>query len=365
MKSKSTNLQLRGLMLPGSVDVEAGVIRGATVAKAGVQALGHRVMLDASGAVTLDEEKSVREVPVFTDERTLDTLMAAADKGGGKFKTREDHNDAIGARAGFSEGFRRTEDGRVTADIGLFASYPHRATVLEAARQTPRDIGLSIDFLPSFEIIDGRAMMRVEKLDAVDIVDKGAITPDGMFLSAGVDTAANGQPAQATSTTSTMPETTSTPDVASALAAMTKTITDCMSAMTAAVSSMAPKPAAPPAEEMTAMKALVEKMQTQLQDITNKGALVKRERMLLGIRATPEEMVKLGSASDDELQQRLAAQKDFLTMTRETRANLKCNAATAQTIVLKTPEGKAAYRAHLDARIYGVSKPSAAPAGAN
>lgn len=165
---------------------EQGLIRGATVAQSGVAATGKVLCLDKNGERTFDEDLIVQTLPVFTDDKTLVTLMAAAVAGGGIFKVRSDHDDSLDARAGFADSFTML-DGRVTADLHLFASYRDRAIVLETAATTPKLIGLSIDFSPSFEVIGEKAFMRVDELTAVDIVDEGAITHAGMFMRRGVD----------------------------------------------------------------------------------------------------------------------------------------------------------------------------------
>lgn len=172
-----TRYQLRA----EKIDVANNVIRAATVAVAGVRATGKTVMLDKSGGRTLDEKLCARRLPIFTDEKTLETLMAAAAASDGKrVKCREDHVDAVGARAGFANNFKRVGD-RVVADVTLFESYANRAIVLETAERAPQQIGLSMDFEPDFEILGDRALIRVRSLSAVDIVDAGAVTPNGLL----------------------------------------------------------------------------------------------------------------------------------------------------------------------------------------
>lgn len=348
------NLELRCLLAAGSVDKNAGIIRGATVALAGVPAVGHRVMLDKAGAVTWDPEKMARELPVFTDEKTIDTLMSAVAAGGGKFKSREDHNDAIGARAGFSSNFQR-RDGKVSCDVELFASYKNRDVVLETADKTPTEIGLSIDFIPSFELLGDRALMRVDRLDAVDIVDKGAVTPGGMFLSAGVDTAPNNKPAPAETSQTTMADDPKKPEVDPVLAAigkLTDTVTSCMTQMATALS----KPAAPaPAAEATALAAInnaVEGMSAQLKSISAENFKLKREARLLGFRGTEEERRRLlaPEVREEDVVKAIQGQKTFLQLSRAKRDEQKISIAAAQKIVLATEEGRMAFRAHMDAR---------------
>lgn len=176
-----------------AVDSSTGVLKGVTVAKSGVQAKGKYVMLDASGNITRDETKTASRIPVFTDSRFLDTLMGAAQDAGGRVKVRSDHDDTIGSRAGYAMNFRRDGD-RVACDLYLNQAYKDRDTVLETALKSPELIGCSIDFIPTFDLEKGKAMMRVSELSAVDIVDEGAVTPGGLFLSSSVDTETKEEP---------------------------------------------------------------------------------------------------------------------------------------------------------------------------
>jgi hypothetical protein len=162
------------------VDSRTGVIVGATVAQAGVNAIGKFVLLDSKGQITRNESAAVRKVPCFTDDQTLQTLLTAAAAAGGKVKVRSDHSDTVEARAGFADNFRQDGD-RIVADVHLFDSYRDRAVVLECATKTPEQIGLSVDMIPSFEIVGDKAFMRIKNLDAVDIVDAGAVTPNGLL----------------------------------------------------------------------------------------------------------------------------------------------------------------------------------------
>jgi hypothetical protein len=170
----------------GAIDPTAGTISGATVAVSGVKALGKFVFLDGRGNLTRDEKLAVTKLPVYTDAKTLSTLMAAAQEAGGVLKIRSDHSETLQDRAGYADQFRVVEN-RVVADLHLNDSYRDKAIVLETAAKTPKLIGLSIDMIPSFDIEDGKALMRIDELLAVDIVDAGAITHDGLFLSRGVD----------------------------------------------------------------------------------------------------------------------------------------------------------------------------------
>lgn len=350
----AANHTLRQHLRASRVDAAAGVIYGATVAKSGVQATGKTLFLDSKGAITRDEKLAARKLPVFTDDKTLDTLMAAAAGAGPRVKVREDHDDSLGARAGYASAFVKTTDGRVTTDLRLFQEYRNRALVLETATETPSEIGLSIDFRPSFEIVGDKAMMRVEELYAVDIVDEGAITPGGLLLSAGVDTAGKKE------TQSGKPEPTAqmptNEEIMAALKELAANVGACMAAvgkLTAAPAAPAPAPDAMAAfkVEQEKLAAQLTQMNDQLKAVVLDNAKLKKERALLGFRGTPSERAAAAAASGaEDIEKMSANRKDYLTLVREHREKSKCSAAAAHSAVQKSEEGAAAYALHLSAR---------------
>lgn len=166
----------------GSVDREAGIIRGAVVAEQGVSASGHFAYIDKDGAFTRDESKGVKRVPMHMDAESLSSALAAAKEGGGRLRVRSDHVDSLAARGGYADNFR-IEGNKLLADIHLFDAYAHRDIVMDVVEQTPELIGLSMDFGFQMELKDNMALVRVTTLNAVDIVDRGAVTPNGLFNS--------------------------------------------------------------------------------------------------------------------------------------------------------------------------------------
>lgn len=171
-------------LIASAVDARTGTIRGVTVAQAGVEATGKYILLDADGNLTRDPAIARRRLQVVTDAKTLETLMVAANAAGGSSKSREDHDESLGARIGYADNFK-LEGNRVVCDLHVFDSYRNRNLLLETAAKTPKEIGISIDMTPRWEIENGRALMRIEELMAVDVVDEGAITHDGLFLNRG------------------------------------------------------------------------------------------------------------------------------------------------------------------------------------
>lgn len=354
LEKESTGLRCK-LAADSAVDSETGIIRGCTVMKANVPAIGKVVMLDSQGRLTRDEKLAVKKLPVFTDAKTLETLMTAAAEAGKRIKVREDHNDDIGARAGFSNAFQLIAGDRVTADLHLFKSYRNRAVMLETADQTPEEIGLSIDFDPEYELAADKALMRVKALHAVDIVDEGAVTPGGLLLHRGVDTAANNN--SAADTTAAQLETEKNmasptlDEIMSAVGALKGQIDAC----TAALSKLS---AAPAPDAMTALRTDNEKLTASIKEqgellksVVASQAAARKERALLGFKGNDAERVRLAAGSAEDIEAAIAGKKNYLELVAAARAaDSKLSAGDAHDKVRKTPEGAAAYEEHLLSR---------------
>lgn len=360
MATLETFHDIRCRLSAEAVDSILGLIRGCTVMKADVQAAGKFVMLDAKGIITRDEEQCTKRIPVFTDAKTLDTLMAAAKVAGKRIKMREDHDDSVGARAGYVDGFKRVTDesgDRVATDLHVFRSYRNRAVMLETAAETPEEIGLSIDFRPTFELVGDKALMRVAELYAVDVVDEGAVTPDGLFLSARVDKRGKSEiaPSPATQPLEKMAaETSPNAELLAAIAAMGKTI--CDSVTSAMAKTAAPAPAAD-AEGLAALKAQNVQLAADLKTIAAtaktdaekavKDALgqFKKTQALLGFRGTDAEKATLAASSVEDIEKMNSEKKNYLQLVAEHAEKTKCKKSEAHLIVQKSH--KAEYAAHL------------------
>lgn len=351
-----------------TVDADAGIIRGVTVAKAGVAAQGHFISLDANGAVTYDDALSVREMQVFTDGETLDTLMAASAVDNGRFKARSDHSDAISARAGHVTNFRRVDD-RVVCDLYLNASYRDRDIVLETAKKTPELIGLSIDFIPTFEVGEDSALMRVAQLNAVDIVDRGAITPSGLFLNQKVD--------KTTTNKSASRPIIMDKEIEAQFSALTETLkslTVGLAAVQATNAQLSAKLAEKPAmddekkkkdaEECAAKEDEKKKgaeLAAQLAAVTAEVANFKKERAQLGLRDNGKDGVQAAAGSADSAAMRAAdgkggggaeKPKTYLELMAEVKESKKLRTSDAHSLVCKAhPES---YARHLQS--LGVTK---------
>lgn len=342
MTTEVEDFGLRCHLKAERVDATAGVIYGATVAKAGVDALGKFVYLDQNGQLMRSPEGSVRKLQVKTDAKTLETLLAAAKAVGGSAKSREDHDDSISARAGYADNYRLEGD-RVICDLHLFDSYANRAIVLETAAKTPDAIGLSIDFTPSFEIQKDCALMRVSDLEAVDIVDAGAITPAGLFLKRTLDN-----------------ETLSKPTLLMADDKKPATLDECMAAISALAStctqlsaSVAELKKGAPGDP--AHLAAINELKTQL-SATNEGiATLKKEQAALGMKfssgggdqAAESERMRLAKEKEEADGK---AKKTYLQLVKEKVDGSagKLKASDAHREVQR--DNPAAYRLHLSGK---------------
>ena len=340
------------------VDSTTGRILGATAAKSGVRAEGKFVLLNAKGQRVLDPIKAVRKVPVFTDDETLTTLMTAAKAAGGRVKCRENHDDSVGARAGSAEMFTRVGD-RVTVDLDIFEAYRNRAIFLETARKTPEAIGLSLDFIPTYEIIGDKAMMRIRELSAVDIVDAGAITPDGLLMQRGavdnLEEVTNKEQSNSESRT-TMAE----PTLGDLMSAVTK-MTEGYAALSKQVCDhgalLAKLSAAPADADKDGMKKALDDQAVQLKAVTAQIGAMKKERAMLGLNVTSAERAKLAAANDPaEFDQLAAGAKTYLQLVDDCVKTEKLSRVDAhEKMQASHPEH---YRLHLSSK--GIYKTAAA-----
>lgn len=327
---------LRSCLAVGAVDASSNLLTGAVVARANVRAEGHFAYRHKDGSVNLDDDDAIEELPIYTDDKFIETLLAAAPAPGNKLKVRADHDDRLGARLGYAVNFRRDGDAVIT-DIKVFTEAKDRSLIMETAANDPKNIGLSIDFLPSFEVREGKAFFRVDKLSAVDIVDRGAITPGGLFLSArevdseGKVLTENIQPSQ------TMPENIE-PKNSEIMAALGK-LTEGLTALTARLTKLeeGKKPEQPEQLSEAKLKEIISS--------TVSAELVKRDT------ANAKLAAKLGFKPDGS---KLAAGDEGYQETPKTfdqlkadamAANAKLSAVDASRMVMRqNPE---AYKRHL------------------
>lgn len=361
------------------------MLYGVSVAEIG-EATGHYAFLDKAGKVVgvggsadADQFKTAaRRLPLCMDQASLDSVIVAAALSQ-RVKTREDHDDSIESRAGYAQNFR-IEGNRVICDQKIFDNYANRAVFLETASETPELIGLSGDFKFLAEVVGDKAMMRVTRIDAVDIVDEGALTHGGLFsikAAAAVDMP-NSQESKTFSIMANSPE---VPDFKAfkalcesvaaykvANAASAKQIDDCMAALLPTAISPSGVPVEPPQATTAALSALKTELTATFaaevakvtESATNaaKSQLVefRKEMSALGIKLTPavppteSEITAAKQQVDDEAAAKLAKANgnDFLSL-RAARATEKkiSLVKAAQEIAAEKPEVFESYRVKL------------------
>lgn len=335
---------LRQRLIAGSVDAAAGIIRGAVVAKPNTEAVGHFAYKHADGSIDTNPKNSIGKLQIKTDPQFIDELVASTRVAGGKLKVRIDHDDSIQSRVGYASNFR-TEDGSIKCDLQVYKNSAHGPLVLETAVEDSANIGLSVEFEPSFEEKDGFAIFRAGKIFAVDIVDQGAITPDGLFLSAGVDSeeeVINAEsPHSPISKNNVMPDPIKDPTPAE-LAAQFATLSASVAALAKRLDAMPAPTAAPDAkkEEPNQDEALAAKLE-KIVDAKVSLALQKRESSL-GLRGG--DSLANADAGDGKKESKDEKPKAYLELVKEEQTTAKLSEAAAHRAVMK--KHPAAYKAY-------------------
>ena len=347
----------------GSPVTDNGVIRDVTIAKADVEAQGKILLLDGQGNRVSDPRMAAEKLPIWTDGKTLDTLMAAAQDAGGKLKARENHDDTLSARIGYVDNFRLKGD-RVIGDLHIFDSYLHRALVLETIAKTPDKIGFSIDFDPTFEIENNRALMRVQTLTACDLVDEGAITPNGLFLNSEVEIKRLDRNSNITHMATEKSDKNSPVEdkdndgykaalksISDSHAVLSKQVADCM----AAVSEMA-KNLVPPAPVKDAMsvtrKDIEELFSKQNSNFTEQLSAIKQTNAALGLKPGAGNIQAAAGSPEptpgDRADGKKDEGKDYLSLVKAKKSEGKMSASDCHREVMQcNPE---AYRAYLNSK---------------
>lgn len=161
----------------GKVDSTTGIISGVSVITAGVEAIGHGI---------------------YTDPKTLSEVQSCAISMRGGVQVKMDHWSGFGAIVGVLKNFRvelATEKSMgdaigqcdcLRADLHLLKSHPAFEQICEMCEYMPESFGLSISFSGKSETIEGMDFARCSELYSVDLVDRPAANPNGLF-SASVD----------------------------------------------------------------------------------------------------------------------------------------------------------------------------------
>ena len=156
-----------------AVHQASGVLEGVAVMTKDLPCAGKFILVDTAGNITKNPNQANKRLQVWTDEESLTTLLVALEAAGPKLKVRTDHSDDVADRVGYADSFGR-QGASVTCDLHLFASADARNIILETAARSPELLGVSVSFIPRFEIRPDRALLRVVAVEACDIVDEAA-----------------------------------------------------------------------------------------------------------------------------------------------------------------------------------------------
>jgi len=142
-----------------AIDREAGVIRGVSVITEG-EAQGHGCYIDAT---------------------TLSQVKQCADAfGAAGVRVKVNHYSGVDAIVGTLRSFR-IDGQQLRADLYLLKTHEIFERILEMAASIPESFGLSISFSGTPEKIDRVEYARCTELYSVDIVDRPAANPTGLF----------------------------------------------------------------------------------------------------------------------------------------------------------------------------------------
>lgn len=139
-------------------DIKDGVIRGVSVITTG-EAKGHNVFIDA---------------------KSLQTFLSAAQNRPGGVPVKMDHGTGFYHIVGKLENFR-IDGESLRADLQLLKTHEQYPRILEMASTMAEAFGLSVSSVASSEEIDGKQYLRCDELNSVDLVDRPAANPTGLF----------------------------------------------------------------------------------------------------------------------------------------------------------------------------------------
>lgn len=159
--------------ISGSV-IKDGVIVGVSVITEG-EAKGHGVRIDHA---------------------TLLSVKVCADSHPDGVKVKSEHGTDFGSIVGVLRNFRISGQ-KLLADLHLLKTHQDFARIVEMAETMPGEVGLSISFSGIEEEIGGEMFARCLELYSVDLVDRPAANPDGLFRA--VDSSQKGMDEKSTS----------------------------------------------------------------------------------------------------------------------------------------------------------------------
>jgi hypothetical protein len=126
----------------------------------------------------------------YIDPKTLETYLSAASARPNGVRVKVEHESGFESIAGALRDFRIDGDS-LRADLHLLTEYEDFSRIVEMAKTMPEEIGLSASGLVHVDKIGGNSCVRCDELHSVDLVDRPAANPNGLFKE-GVDSPAKG-----------------------------------------------------------------------------------------------------------------------------------------------------------------------------
>ncbi len=164
----------------GAIDEAAGIIRGVSIATAGVEALGH-------GEYS-DEGDLLREF--WTDGETLETMLAACLAVGEPVKAKLEHGTGLTETVGTFENFR-IDGEHLRADFTAFPTSSAKDHLFALAGRIAKQFGVSVSAILSKAKSGAVDLMRCREVLSIDFVDEPAINAALFSRKNKVDSPAN------------------------------------------------------------------------------------------------------------------------------------------------------------------------------
>lgn len=148
-----------------AIDLEAGIIRGISIATAGVEAIGHG---------DYDEETGELLRELWTDADTLKDMLAACLAVGEPLKGKLEHGSGLSAVVGTFDNFR-IEDNAFRADFTALTMSEQVQHLFNLAKRIPRQFGVSVTAYLRKVAKGAIDVMRCDEILSADFVDEPAI----------------------------------------------------------------------------------------------------------------------------------------------------------------------------------------------
>lgn len=130
--------------------------------------------------VSVITEGEAKGHEMWIDQRTLETVQAAARSKTSGVKVKLDHESGFGGIVGRMTNFR-IQGKQLKADLQLLKDNAAFNQILEVIRELPEEVGMSISFNCYAQKLEEKRYARCRELYSVDFVDVPAANPNGLF----------------------------------------------------------------------------------------------------------------------------------------------------------------------------------------